>query len=134
MVAIVLSSAVLAACGGDESTWRTRTRTYQFAIVERALLAIASQDILVTRDNNLKMNWTVDEPGTLIISQFNVEQAMELGVTNTVEFVADTVGTFSMIFKTEDGVETNVLGLKVQITSGRPLDFNFVRSGTGAPR
>lgn len=113
LVAIVLASVILAACGSDASTSRTRTRTYQFTIVERALPATASLDILVSRDNNLKMNWTTDEPGTLIISQFNVEQAFETDVTNTVEFVADTIGTFEMIFKTEDGVETLILGLKV---------------------
>ena len=113
LIAIVLSAVVLAACGGDESTSRTRTRSYLFNIVERALPATASLDILVTRDNNLKMSWTTDEPGTLTISQFNVEKVFETDVTNVVEFVADTVGTFPMIFTTEDGVETNILGLKV---------------------
>ena len=113
LIAIVLASVVLAACGGGSEFTRERTRTYQFNIVERSLPATASLDIQVTRGNNLVMNWTTDESGTLTISQFNIDQAFETGVTNTVEFLADTEGKFEMIFKTEDGAETNILGLQV---------------------
>ncbi len=113
LVAVILSSLLLAACSGGEEFKRERTREFRYNIIERSLPAVASLDIQVTRGNTLVMNWTVDEPGTFIVSQFNVDQALAIDATNRVEFIADTEGDFSMIFKTEDGVETNILGLTV---------------------
>ena len=86
---------------------------FQFSIENRSLPGIASDDILVKLKNNLKMDWTVDEAGTFIIEEFAVSQELTPGQSNIVEFQVTTVGVFPMIFKTSDGVETNILGLKV---------------------
>ena len=113
LVAIALASIILAACGGDASTLPTRVREYRYSIENRALPGVASQDILVKRENNLRMDWTVDEAGTFIIEEFGVSQELTPGQSNIVEFQVLTVGVFPMIFKTSDGVETNILDLKV---------------------